>query len=136
MLKKTIKYKKFFTDENAEEVEEDFYFNLTKFEVIEINLMEDLISVGKSTNTRRIIPTFKRIVKASVGQKIDNEFIKDDTFTEAFVASEAYSNLFIEILGSGDAESKMAAFVKGIIPSDMSSVKDFGESESTPVLDS
>lgn len=136
MLKKTIKYKKFFTDDSAEEVEEDFYFNLTKFEVIEINLMEDLLSVGKSTNTRRIIPTFKRIVKASVGQKIDNEFVKNDTFTEAFVASEAYSNLFIEILGTGDAETKMAAFVKGIIPADMSSIKDFGDQEAIPVTDS
>lgn len=125
MLKKQITYKKFFGEDNDKPVTEDFYFNLTEFEVVEINLMEDLVAVGKSSNPRRIIPTFKRIIKAAVGQKIDDRFVKSEEFTEAFLASEAYSNLFIEILGSGDSEAKMAAFVKGLIPADMSAVKEF-----------
>lgn len=125
MLKKEITYKRYFGDDGDKPVIEDFYFNLTEFEVVEINLMEDLIAVGKSSNPRRIIPTFKRIIKAAVGQKIGDRFVKTEEFTEEFLASEAYSNLFIEILGSGDSEAKMAAFIKGIIPSDLSSVQEF-----------
>lgn len=125
MLKKEITYKKFFGPEAGKDITEEFFFNLTEFEVVEINLMEDLISVGKSSNPRRIIPTFKRIIKASVGQRIDDEFVKSEEFTEAFLASEAYSNLFIEILGSGDSEAKMAAFIKGLIPADMSAIQEF-----------
>ena len=117
MLKKTITYKSF--DGETEETD-DFYFNLTKMEVFEINLMEDLAAVGKSKDPKRIIPTLKRIVRHSIGQKIGERFIKTEDFADAFIASEAYSELFMEIFGSDNAEQRMAEFIKGIVPSDVS----------------
>lgn len=118
MLKKTITYKEF--DENATEpTTDDFWFNLTKAEVLEINLMDDLIAVGKSKDPKRIIPTFKRIIRYAVGQRIGQQFVKSEEFANAFIASDAYSELFVEILGGDDAEAKMAAFVHAVVPADV-----------------
>lgn len=116
MLKQTISYRNMF-DKN--EVTNDFYFNLTEFEVVEINLMEDLKSVGQSADPRRVIPTFKRIVHAAVGQRIGEQFVKSEQFADAFLASNAYSQLFKTILGGENSEDKMTAFVQGIVPSDL-----------------
>ncbi len=121
MLKQTISYTNMF-DTNTET--NDFYFNLTEFEVVEINLMEDLASVGKSKDPRRVIPTFKRIVRAAVGQRIGEQFIKTEEFANAFIASNAYSQLFKTILGGENSEEKMTAFVQGIIPADMNVAQD------------
>lgn len=113
MLVKTIKYVNPF---NNEEEEQSFYFHLTKMEIIEINLLDDLQAVAASTDPKRIIPTLKRIVKAAVGQKIGEKFVKSEEFSDAFVASDAYSEMFMAMLGADDAAEQMAAFVKGLIP--------------------
>ena len=120
MLKKTITYK----NHDGSDETDDFYFNLTKMEVIEINLMDDLRAVGKSKDPKRIIPTMKRIVRHSVGQKIGDRFVKSEEFADAFIASDAYSELFVEIFGSDNAELKMTEFVKAIIPQDLPTAQD------------
>lgn len=115
MLVKTIKYK----DYDNKEITGIFHFNLTKMEVIEINLMDDLVEVSQSKDRKRIVPVLKRIARAAVGQKIGDRYVKSEEFADAFIASDAYSELFVEILGAEDPEKKMADFIKGIIPSDL-----------------
>lgn len=116
MLKKTITYDSFSDVDGQTKDTADFYFNLTKMEIIEINLVDELSAVGKSKDPKRIIPALKRIVRAAVGQRIGDRFVKSEEFADAFIASDAYSELFMEILGSENAEEKMAAFVRGIVP--------------------
>lgn len=117
MLKKTITYEDF----NGETVTEDFYFNLTQAEVVELNFSVDggLESYIKGiTNTRdykELISLFKEVIKLSYGVKSPDgkRFIKNDQITADFLATEAYSNLFMEL--ATDAEAG-AAFINGIAP--------------------
>ncbi len=122
MLKKTITY----TDYNGNKRTEDFYFNLSKAELME---MEMSTSGGLTALVRRIINTqdtsemmkvFKEIILKSYGEKSDDgkRFIKSKELAEAFSQTDAYSELFMELLGETDAVS---GFIKGIVPSDVAS---------------
>ena len=61
MIKKTITY----TDYDGNERTEDFYFNLTKAEVMEMEMMTDgglektINKIIQTTDTKRIIELFK-----------------------------------------------------------------------------
>lgn len=117
MLKKTITY----TDFNNVERSEDFYFNLTQAEVMEMEmstvggLSEMIQRIIAAQDTPSIIKVFKDLVLKSYGEKSPDgkRFIKTPELAEAFSQTEAYSVLFMEL--ATDADSA-AAFVNGIIP--------------------
>lgn len=117
MLKKTITY----TDFNGMERSEDFYFNLTKAEVMEMEmstvggLSEMIQRIIAAQDTPSIIKVFKDLVLKSYGEKSADgkRFIKTPEIAEAFSQTEAYSVLFMELATDADAA---AAFVNGIIP--------------------
>lgn len=121
MLKKTITY----TDYNGNERTEDHYFNLSKAEIME---MEMSISGGLSEMIRKIVAAqdapaiikiFKDLILKAYGEKSPDgkRFIKSDELRTAFAQSEAYSQLFMELATNADEAAK---FVNGIIPGDMS----------------
>lgn len=117
MLKKTIEYE----DYNGEKVTEDFYFNLTKAECMELNFGEDgglenyIRSIVNERDIKKILEIFKKIVLISYGKKSPDgkRFIKNDQIRDEFLQSPAYSDLFMELM---DNEETMADFVNGIIP--------------------
>ena len=120
MLKKTIKY----TDYNGVERTEDFYFNLNKAEIMEMQLttvagldayLKKIISAQDMPTLMRI---FKDLVLKSYGVKSDDgrRFIKNEKLREEFEQTEAYSILYMELSTDADAA---AAFVNGIIPADV-----------------
>ena len=117
MVKKTIKY----SDYNGNEMEEDFYFNLSKVELLEMEMsteggLENKIKkIVESNNKYDIIKYFKDIIKQSYGKKSEDgkRFIKDPKDFEEFAQTEAYVNLFMELATNSDAA---ANFVNGIIP--------------------
>lgn len=117
MLKKTITY----TDYNGTERTEDFYFNLTKAEIMEMELgttgglAEMIQKVVAAQDAPSIIKIFKDLVLRAYGEKSADgkRFIKNDEIREAFSQTEAYSNLFMELATDADAAS---AFVNGIVP--------------------
>ena len=117
MLKKTITY----TDFNGMERSEDFYFNLTQAEVMEMEmttvggLSEMIQKIIAAQDTPSIIKVFKDLVLRSYGEKSPDgkRFIKTPEITEAFSQTEAYSVLFMELATNADSA---AAFVNGIIP--------------------
>ena len=120
MLKKTIS----FTDYNDNKREEDFYFNLTKAEIAEM----ELSTVGGLTQMLRgmiaaqdmpaIVKFVKDLILKSYGKKSPDgkRFIKSPELSEEFMQTEAYSQLFMEL--STDANAT-AAFVNGILPADI-----------------
>lgn len=120
MLKKRIKY----TDYNGEEREEDFYFNLTKAEIIELELsttggLKNMIEkITDSKDMPQLIALFKRLIKMSYGEKSPDgkRFIKSDDLSDAFTQTEAYSELFMELATDDTAASD---FVNGILPPDL-----------------
>ena len=117
MLKKTVTY----TDYNGSERTEDFYFNLTKAEIMEMELttvgglsaMIEKIVAAKDGPT--IIKTFKDLVLKAYGEKSADgrRFIKSPEIAEAFSQTEAYSQIFMELATDDEAPAK---FVNGIIP--------------------
>lgn len=117
MLKKTITY----TDYNGVERTEDFYFNLSKAEVIEMEmsvsggLMGMIDRVVSAQDTPSIVKIFKDLVLKAYGEKSPDgkRFVKSDELRTAFSQTEAYSTLFMELATDADAA---ANFVNGIIP--------------------
>lgn len=117
MLKKNIKY----VDYDGNDRAEDFYFNLNKAEVIELQLgtvgglTKTLEKIVQEKDTSRIIEYFKTIILKAYGEKSADgrRFIKSQELRDAFEQTEAYSELFMELA----SDAKMAAeFINGVLP--------------------
>ena len=117
MLKETVKY----VDFDGHERCEDFYFNLTKAEVTEMEMSVDgglvkmLQKIVAENDAKRIIQAFKDLIIKSYGEKSPDgrRFMKSQELKDSFSQTEAYSELFMEL--AQDAEAA-AIFVNGIIP--------------------
>lgn len=121
MLKKTMTY----VDYDGNERTEDFYFNLSKAEILQMDIVADggleklVTKITQEQDGKRLIELFKSLILDSYGEKsLDGKrFIKNDELKEAFSQTEAFSQLFMELATD---ENAAAAFVNGIIPSDLS----------------
>jgi len=120
MLKKSIT----FTDYNGEKRTGNYYFNLSKAELLEMQfttvggmqrLLED---ISESHDNKRTFEMFKTIILKAYGEKSPDgvRFIKSKELSEAFEQTEAYTELILEFFQDGN---KAAEFINGIIPSDL-----------------
>lgn len=121
MIKKTIKY----TDYNGVERTEDYYFNLNKAEVIEMQVSveggySELIDrIIKTNDNREIVNVLKTIILKSYGEKsIDGKrFMKVDDngnpLYRKFEDTEAFVELYMEL--ANDAK-EAAEFINAVIP--------------------
>ena len=120
MLKKTLTY----VDYDGNERTEDFYFNLTKAELMEMTLSTSggldkyIERITKTQDTAKLIELFKEIIHKSYGIKSDDgkRFIKRPELLEEFTQTEAYSDLFTTLATNDD---EAAAFVNGIMPKEL-----------------
>jgi hypothetical protein len=120
MLKKTITY----SDYNGTERTQDFYFNLSKAEILEMEmgtsggLAEMIQRIVAAQDAPAIIKLFKDLILKAYGEKSADgkRFVKSEELSTAFSQTEAYSILFMELATDADAAAK---FVNGIIPADM-----------------
>ena len=117
MFKKTVTY----TDYNDVKRTETFFFNLTKAEVLEMELgtvggLSAMIQgVIDAKDTPALIKIFKELVLKAYGEKSADgkRFVKSPELSEAFSQTEAYSDIFMELATD---EAAASAFVKGITP--------------------
>lgn len=117
MLKKTMTY----TDYDGNQRTEDFYFNFSKAEVLELEmgttggLSAMLNKIVAEQDSKRIVEYFKDIVLKAYGQKSPDgkRFIKSQELRDEFMQTEAYSDLFVELATDADAA---AAFINGVVP--------------------
>lgn len=116
MLTKVTKY----VDPNGDDRTQTCYFNMTKAEILEFNMNKPggmIAYITRMMNNNRndlVFAAFKDLILAAYGERTeDGRFIKNSQIREAFACSEAYSEIFMEVVGSEDA---MAAFVNGIMP--------------------
>jgi hypothetical protein len=117
LLKKSITYTNF----ADEEVTEDFFFHLSKAEMVELELSEQgglskkLQEIVASNDGNTIIQTFKDLVLKAYGQKSHDgkRFIKTQELRDEFQSTEAYSVLFMELVTNAEAA---AEFVNGVVP--------------------
>lgn len=117
MYKKTIKY----TDYNDVEHEDTFYFNYSKAELIEMELIHPegfeswINGLVRANDNETLVGIFKELILGSYGEKdpTGKRFIKSKELSEAFSQTEAYSELYMELITNTDAAIE---FVNGIVP--------------------
>jgi hypothetical protein len=120
VLKKTITYKDF----NDEEVSEDFFFHLSKAELVELEMSHEdglaasLQRIVDAEDGKGIIKEFKNIILSAYGQRSPDgkRFVKNQQLRDEFESTEAYSELFMELVTNTDAAIE---FVNGVIPAGM-----------------
>lgn len=117
MLKKSITY----TDFNGEKRTEDYYFNLSRAELTEMQMSvnggmtEYLQQIVNSQDNKEIFAIFKDIIFKAIGEKsVDGKrFVKNSEIRESFEQSEAYSELLIELMSDA---TKASDFINALIP--------------------
>lgn len=120
MIKKQIT----FTDLLGEQRTEDFYFHITKAELMDMELesggsfSERVQKLVDAKDYTELVKLFKDFIIKAYGERTSDGrgFIKKPELTEAFVASEAFSELYLELASNTDAG---AEFIKGIVPADV-----------------
>ena len=124
MIKKTVTYK----DYNDVERTENFYFNLSKAEVLEMEMgtdggmAETIQRIIDAKDAPAIIRVFKDLVLKAYGVKSDDgrRFMKvkpdGSRYADDFKETEAYSQIFMELATDADAAAK---FVNGIVPCEL-----------------
>lgn len=120
MIKQTIEY----TDIDNVVRTEDFYFNLTKAEMLELQVSrqggyaDSIKAIMASEDSQLILSTIKEIILAAYGERSaeSRHFVKEPHRTQAFSHTEAYSNLFMSLF---DDAGKAAAFFNGLLPTDI-----------------
>ena len=116
MYKKTIEYEDF----KGNKRKEDFYFNLSKAELMEMELStqagtDEMIRMLIATKDHaKIVSIYKNLILKSYGIRSEDgtRFIKTDKLREEFEQTNAYSEFFIELLSSSEEQAK---FINGVV---------------------
>ena len=117
MIKETITY----VDYDDVERTEDFYFNLTKVELTEMEvgfeggMAKKLEKIIQCLDRQQMVEMFKDLILRSYGEKSPDgkRFIKSKELSDAFSQTEAFVELYLKITDSTEAAVE---FVNGIIP--------------------
>lgn len=117
MLAKKIKY----VDYNGDDQERTFLFNLNKAEIAEMEmttpggLVNHINKITDAQNLPELTALFKTLILKSYGEKSSDgqRFVKSKELSTEFSETEAYSELFVELISNADSA---ANFVNGIVP--------------------
>lgn len=109
-----------FTDFDGSERTRTFYFHMTEVEMVKALVSEDgglenrFKNALDSDDKTRFILVFDELVRLSIGKRDDDfGFTKPKGYADMFMASEAYSQMFKDMM----SEAKFAvAFFNGIFP--------------------
>jgi hypothetical protein len=120
VIAKTITYK----DLDGKDVTEDFHFNLTRAELVEMNfsefgsLFQTLNVMIEMEDMGAIISSIKLLLRLSVGKRAEDgkRFIKNQDITDAFMQSNAYSTMLYELMTNAESSIEL---IKGIMPPEM-----------------
>lgn len=120
MLKETIKY----TDFNDVEREEDYYFNLTKTELIRMEMSKNgsltalLTKITKANDMPEIFEAMENLILKAYGEKsVDGRrFDKSEEISANFMNSLAYDVLFDKLTSDANYAYR---FLMGILPAEL-----------------
>lgn len=120
MYTKTITY----TDYNGNERTEKFLFNLSKAEILEMELSttggftEKLQKIIDAQDIPTMTSVFKELLLKSYGEKSDDgrRFIKSAELSKAFSETEAYSNFYMELVTNTDSAIEL---INGVVPAEV-----------------
>ena len=110
-----LKYPITYTDYNNVIRTEDFYFNLNKAEVMEMELgttggyTEMIRKIISAQDTPTLVTVFKEFILKAYGEKSPDgkRLMKSKEIAEAFAQTEAYSELFMSLATDADKARKM-----------------------------
>ena len=113
-----------YEDYDGNERVEEFYFNLTKAEITEMELTTEggmsamLNRIIAAKDTSKLIAVFKDLILRSYGQKSPDgrRFIKSDELTKEFTETPAYSQIYLRLATDDKAATE---FVNNVIPKDL-----------------
>lgn len=120
MIKKNITY----VDFDGEERTDAFYFNLSKAELMDIeldyggNMSAAMNTMLEKRDLQGVLRLLGKLVRKAYGEKSGDgrRFLKNQEVEDSFATTDAYSNLLIELVND---EQKLRAFVTGVIPADV-----------------
>lgn len=117
MFKKTIKYENF----NGEEVSKDFYFHLSKAELLEMgfsDMQARVTRIMEAKDNLAILKEFSTLIGMAVGIRSEDgeTFVKDERAKNLLMRSPAYDELLMELVTDAEAGS---AFIKNLLPEKM-----------------
>lgn len=120
MLVRTFDYKDF----NGQNRKDTWYFNLTRAELLKMELgawggMDALLKrLMREENPEKIMDMFEKIILGAVGEKSPDgrKFVKSESIREDFKATQAYSDLFFELVTDPE---KANAFLKGCVDEEL-----------------
>lgn len=110
MHKEVITY----TDLNGVQRTEDFYFDLSKPEIVKMQASAkggydvQLKSIAASPNGALIMEFFENFIKTAYGEKTDDgrRFMKSDEISRSFMETPAYEVLFEKLVTDANAASE------------------------------
>lgn len=119
-----IKWPITYTTYNDETITEDFYFNLNKAELVQLqfnangsysNFMERIMN---ERDYKTLGEEFRNIILSAYGKKSDDgkQFRKSDAIREEFENSAAFAELYIDLISNAESATK---FFTGILPKDL-----------------
>jgi len=120
MIKKTIKY----TDFNGVDRDEDFLFHLSSHEVVRLqarlgkdDVQQAIKELVESNNMEEILSVLEYIILNSYGVKSPDgkTFIKTKEVKESFEYSQAYAELFEELLTNPNAVKEFASGISNTV---------------------
>lgn len=117
MVVKAITYE----DLNGNEIKEEFFFNLSKTELVKLQHSEEggleaiLSKMIDTKDNKKIFEFFEHFVHLSYGvpSADGKHFRKSKEILDDFISSPAYDIFFMEIITD---EKKMADFINEVIP--------------------
>ena len=122
MLKETIKFKDY-DDVDKEAV---YYFNLSKPELVELEVEYDagfegmITKIIETKDRKALVGIFKKIVLMAIGEKVQDgdivRFVKNDEIREKFTQTMAYNELYMRLSTDADAAVE---FMQAILPEDV-----------------
>lgn len=114
------KITKKFEDFNGVEKEQDFWFNLSKADILKMELSEEggmdkrLDKLVKTKDMKEAIRVFEGLLLIAYGVKTDDgRFVKNDQVRAEFASTAAYSDIYFELATNPEAAQK---FVEGVVP--------------------
>lgn len=118
MIKKEVTFENL----DGEKVTRNFWFNLNKAELAKMqvrhqNFQSYIQAAIDSDNMERVIAVFDELLSMSYGVRDEDgiTFNKGEDLWDAFKNSDAYSELFIDLLGN---PQKAGEFFAGLVPRD------------------
>ena len=135
MTKRTIKY----TDFNGVEREEDFYFNLSEAELLELQITttggfaDELKKVIALQDQPAIAKLLKKLILDSYGEKSADgrRFIKTPELSAEFSQMPAFGIMYTDLMYD---DVKAAAFINGIIPAELANKPEFKQAMAEQAL--